>query len=83
MCRILSHLTRLLRLEPDCLEAHAASLKVVCEEHHVTSPVLAKAVLSLYLQVCSLCFVSLRGIRLLAVRRARVHALLQKGGCGD
>lgn len=51
ICRILSHLTRLLKLDANSLEAHAASLKVVCQEQRVDSPVLAKAVISLYVQV--------------------------------
>lgn len=50
MCRILSQLTRLLRLEPDSLEAHAASLRLVCREQAIHSPVLGKAVVSLYVQ---------------------------------
>lgn len=57
MCRILAQLTRLLRLEPDCLEAHAASLKVVCKQQRVHSPVLAKALVSLYVQARCLCSV--------------------------
>lgn len=51
MCRILSQLTRLLRLEPACLEAHASSLKLVCKDQRVDSPVLAKALLALFVQV--------------------------------
>lgn len=55
VCRVLSQLARPLRLEPECLEAYAASLKVLCRERRVTSPVLAKAVVSLYVQVSGLC----------------------------
>ncbi|CAN0273333.1 unnamed protein product, partial [Scytosiphon promiscuus] len=50
VCRILSQLTRLLRLEPTALEAHGASLKRVCEQQSIKSPHLAKAVVSLYLE---------------------------------
>lgn len=52
VCRILSQLTRLLRLEPASLEAHAASLKLLCQEQKIKCSVLAKAVVSLYVQVC-------------------------------
>lgn len=50
VCRILSQLMRLIRLDPPALEAHAASLKVVCKDQSVNSPALAKAVICLYLQ---------------------------------
>lgn len=53
MCRILSQLTRLLRLEPTTLEAHGASLKRLCEQQNIKCPNLAKAVVSLYLEVLS------------------------------
>lgn len=53
MCRILSQLTRLLRLDPASLEAHGASLKLVCQQQRIKCPVLAKAVISLYVQVRS------------------------------
>lgn len=59
MCRILSQLVRPLRLEPECLEVYAASLKLVCREQRVNSPVLAKAVVSLYVQVSGMHLVSL------------------------
>ena len=55
MCRVLSQLARPLRLEPECLEVYAASLKLVCREQRVNSPVLAKAVVSLYVQVSDAC----------------------------
>lgn len=51
VCRILSQLTRLLRLEPASLEAHGASLKGVCQQQKIKCPILAKAVISLYVQV--------------------------------
>lgn len=51
VCRILSQLTRLLRLDPKSLETHGASLKRVCEQQNIKCPALAKAVISLYLEV--------------------------------
>eukprot|EP00752_Nemacystus_decipiens_P005128 g4653.t1 len=51
VCRILAQLTRLLRLDPASLDAHGASLKAVCQQQKIKCPVLAKAVISLYLQV--------------------------------
>lgn len=54
MSRILSQLTRLLKLEPPVLQAFASSLRTVCKEQRTNSPVLAKAVVSLYLKA-SLC----------------------------
>lgn len=51
MCRILSQLTPLLKLEPKSLEAHGLSLKVVCQQQKIKCPILAKAVISLYVQV--------------------------------
>ncbi|CBJ26049.1 Fanconi anemia, complementation group I [Ectocarpus siliculosus] len=50
VCRILSQLTRLLRLHPKSLETHGASLKRVCEQQNIKCPSLAKAVISLYLE---------------------------------
>ncbi|CAM9230899.1 unnamed protein product, partial [Ectocarpus sp. 13 AM-2016] len=50
VCRILSQLTRLLRLHPKSLETHGASLKRVCEQQNIKCPGLAKAVVSLYLE---------------------------------
>lgn len=40
----------MLRLEPEFLEKHGASLKLLCRQQRVQSPVLAKAIVSLYLQ---------------------------------
>ena len=51
VCRILAQLTRLLRLDPSSLNAHGASLKTVCQQQNIKCPTLAKAVVSLYLQV--------------------------------
>lgn len=53
VCRILSQLTRLLKLEPRSLEAHGASLKLVCQQQNIKCPILAKAIISLYVQVRS------------------------------
>lgn len=58
VCRILSQLTRLLRLEPKTLEAHGASLKRVCEQQNIKCPNLAKAVVSLYLEVSTAMYLS-------------------------
>ncbi|CAB1119943.1 unnamed protein product [Ectocarpus sp. CCAP 1310/34] len=44
VCRILSQLSRLLRLHPKSLETHGASLKRVCEQQNIKCPGLAKAV---------------------------------------
>ncbi|CAM9831866.1 unnamed protein product, partial [Ectocarpus sp. 8 AP-2014] len=50
VCRILSQLTRLLRLHPKSLETHGASLKRVCEQQNMKCSSIAKAVISLYLE---------------------------------
>lgn len=74
MCRILSQLTRLLRLHPKSLETHGASLKRVCEQQNIKCPSLAKAVISLYLEASGLLCLS---------RRWNADFTTQKEGCSS